>query len=103
MRAATLLGEIVRLHQRTKNPLKYVHKNSKCGHLVEIPSSDTQESFSIATRDKGWVDGIVFHRQVERRKTRWPWHNTCNIICLRNMKMKQFLPLLNVGCLSALP
>ena len=27
MRAEDLLGEIVRLHQHTKNPLKYVHTN----------------------------------------------------------------------------
>ena len=43
MMTATLLGEIFRLHQHTKNPLKYAHKNSKYGHLVAIPASDTQE------------------------------------------------------------
>ena len=43
MRAATLLEEIVCLHQLTKNMLKYVHKNSNYGHLVSIPASDTQE------------------------------------------------------------
>ena len=42
MRAATILGEIICLHQRTKNPLKYVHKNSMYGHVVTIPYSDTQ-------------------------------------------------------------
>ena len=42
IRAATLLGEIVRLHQRTKNLLKHVHTNSKYGHLVAIPDYDTQ-------------------------------------------------------------
>ena len=42
MRAATLLGEIVRLYQGTKNLLKYVHTNSKYGHFFAIPSSDTQ-------------------------------------------------------------
>ena len=40
MRAYTLLGEIIRLHQSTKNPLKYVHKNSKYGNLVAITDSD---------------------------------------------------------------
>ena len=45
MRSATLLGEIVCLHQHTKNPLRYVHTNSKYGHLVAIPDSDNQESF----------------------------------------------------------
>ena len=50
MRAATLLGEIIRLHQHTKNPLKYVHINSKCGHIVEIPGFDNQEYFSRSTR-----------------------------------------------------
>ena len=59
MRAATLLGEVDRLNQCTKNPLKYVHKNSKYGHLVAIPYSGTQESFSRSTRDKGWVDKII--------------------------------------------
>ena len=56
MRSATLLGEIFHLHQRTKNPLKYVHTNSKYGHLVAIPDSDTQESFSRSVRYKVWVD-----------------------------------------------
>ena len=59
MRAATLLGEIVRLHQQTKNPLKYVHTNSKYEHLVAIPASKTQEHFSRAERDKGWDDEIL--------------------------------------------
>ena len=40
--------------------------------------------------------------QVERRKISWPWHNNCQSICLINMKMKQNLPLLNVGCLFTL-
>ena len=61
MRAATILGDIVRLHLRTKNPLKYVHTNSKYGHLVAIPASDTHESFSRYARDKGWVDKIPLH------------------------------------------
>ena len=43
MMAATLLGDIFRHYQCTKNPLKYVHTNSKYGHLVEIPDSETQE------------------------------------------------------------
>ena len=34
MRAATLLVDIVRLRQCTKNTLKYVHTKSKYGHLV---------------------------------------------------------------------
>ena len=42
MTAATLLGEIVCLHQCTNNTLKYVHTNSKYGNLVAIPASDTQ-------------------------------------------------------------
>ena len=41
MTAATLLGEIVCLHQCTNNTLKYVHTNSKYGNLVAIPASDT--------------------------------------------------------------
>ena len=59
MRAATLLGDIFRLHQRTKNSLKYVHTYSKYGNLVAIPASDTQEKLSISARDKGWVDKIL--------------------------------------------
>ena len=43
MRAAALLGDIVLLHQYTKNPLKYVHTNSNYGHIVAITDSDTQE------------------------------------------------------------
>ena len=42
MRASTLLGEIVCPHQHTKHPLKYVQRNSKYGHIVAIPASDTQ-------------------------------------------------------------
>ena len=57
MRASTLLGEIVRLHQRTKDPLKYVHTNSEYGNLVSIPAS----YFSRAGRYKGWVEGIILH------------------------------------------
>ena len=59
MRAATHLGDIFRLHQRTKNLLEYVHTNSKYGHLIEIPASYNQESFSISARGKGWVDEIL--------------------------------------------
>ena len=53
--------EIVRLRQRTKSPLKYVHTSSKYGHIFAIPASDTQELFSRAERDKDWVDKIIFH------------------------------------------
>ena len=42
MRASTLLVEIDCLHKRTKNRLKYVHANSKYGHLFAIPYSYTQ-------------------------------------------------------------
>ena len=45
MRVAPFLVDIFRLHQRTKNPLKYVHTNSKYGSIVAMPDSDTQESF----------------------------------------------------------
>ena len=61
IRAATLLGGIFCLHQRTKNMLKYFHTKSKYRHIVAIPYSDTQNSFSRAVRDKGWVDKIIFH------------------------------------------
>ena len=59
MRAATLLGEIFRLHQRTKNPPNYFHTNSKYENIVEIPTSDNQEYFSISAIDKGWVEKML--------------------------------------------
>ena len=49
-RAATLLGYNVHFHKCTKNPLKYVHTDSKYGNLFKIPVSSTQESFSISER-----------------------------------------------------
>ena len=61
MGAPTLFGDIFRLHQCTKKPLKYVHTNSNYGHLVSIPASDTQEFFSRAARYKYWVDQICIH------------------------------------------
>ena len=95
IRAATLLGEILLLHQHTKPPLNYIHTNSKYGNCVAIPDSDIQESFSRAARDKGWVDKTFLHSSGGR----WPWNNTCKSIYLINTNMKQFLTLLNVGCL----
>ena len=104
IRAATLLGDIVRLHQCTKIPLNYVHMNSRYEHLVEIPDSDTHKYYTRAAIDKGWVKRKFFSiRQLESKKIMWPWHNICKRICLRNMKMKQFLPLLIVVYLSVLP
>ena len=41
MMSATLLEDIVRIHQLTKNPLNYVHTNSKYGYIVVILDSDT--------------------------------------------------------------
>ena len=70
MRAANILGEIVRLHQHTKNPLKYVDTNSKYGHIVAIPASDTNESFSGAARYKGWVDEIIFHSSCKKEENK---------------------------------
>ena len=61
IRPDTILGEIVCLHQHTANPLKYVHKNSKYGHLVAITDSDNYELFSRSEIDKVWVDKILFH------------------------------------------
>ena len=43
IRAATILGETVRLHQHTKNPLNYVHTKSKYERLVVMPASYTQQ------------------------------------------------------------
>ena len=61
MSAATILGEIFRLYQRTKTPLKYVHTKSKYGHIVAIPASDTQELFSRAARETILVKEIILH------------------------------------------
>ena len=55
MRAAIPLVEIVRLHQHTKNPLKYVHTNSNYGHLSSMPSSDTQYLYLAALENNSWV------------------------------------------------
>ena len=41
--------------------MKYVHTNSKYGHLVSIPYSYTKEYFSRSAKDKGWVDKIIIH------------------------------------------
>ena len=59
MRAATLLGDIGRLYQRTKTPLKYVQTNSKFGNVVSILASDTKEYFSKSAIDKVLVDKIL--------------------------------------------
>ena len=59
MRAVTFLGDIFCLHERTNNPLKYVHTSSKYGNIVTITASDTKESFSRAVIDKGWVYYII--------------------------------------------
>ena len=59
LRVATHLGEFVRTHQLTKNLLNYVHTNSDYGHIVEITSSETQESFSRSAKEKLWVEEII--------------------------------------------
>ena len=40
--AANILGDIFCLHQFNKNPLKYVHTNSKYGLIFAIPAAGTQ-------------------------------------------------------------
>ena len=70
IRAATLLGDIFCLHQRTKNMLKYFHTKSKYRHIVAIPYSDTQNSFSRAVRDKGSVDKIILHFSVRKEENK---------------------------------
>ena len=59
MKVATLLVDIVRLHQRTKNPLRYVQTNSKYGHIVAIPDYDAQEYSSRSEIEKVWVEKII--------------------------------------------
>ena len=102
-RSATLLGYIVRLYQHTKNPLKYVHTNSKYGHIVAIPSSDTQELFLIAVLNKVWVDKMFIHLSCGKEENKEPMAQYLSKYLLRNMKTKQLYPPLNVGCLLELP
>ena len=61
MMSATLLEDIVRIHQLTKNPLNYVHTNSKYGCIVVILDSDSWSLFSISVIHKGWVDTFILH------------------------------------------
>ena len=102
IRAATILGDIVRLDQRTEKLLKYVHTNSNYGRIVAIPASDTQEYFSRASRDKGWVEKNLLRSSYGKGGNKAAMAQYLSNFFLRNMKMKQFLPLLNVGFLSSL-
>ena len=61
MSTVTLLGEIVRLHKCTKHLLKYVHKNSKYGHIVAIPASANQEWSSRSAIEKGRFEKTLIH------------------------------------------
>ena len=67
MRSATLLVYIFCLHQCTKNLMKYVQVNSIYGNFLAMPDSDTQELFSRAARDKGWVGKILIHLPGENK------------------------------------
>ena len=89
MRAATLLGSILRFRKCTKTPLKYVHTNSKYWHIVAITASDTQEQFTISERNKIRVETILLHSSGVKSKIRWPWHKTCQSNCLITVKMNQ--------------
>ena len=103
IRAATLLGEVVRLHQRTKNLLKHVHTNSKYGHLVAIPDSDTQELFSRSVRDKGYFEKIIFHSSGGKEEKNMAMSHYLSKYLFDKYEDEAILPLLNVGCLSELP
>ena len=50
--SATLLGGILRLYQRTKNTMKYVHKNLKYRCLVSIPAYENQEFSKSCKRQR---------------------------------------------------
>ena len=102
MRAANILGDIVRLHQCTKNILKYVHTNSKYGHIVAMSASDTQESFSRYARDKGWVDKKYIHSSGGKEENNVAMSQYLSKYLFEKYEDETFLPLLNVGCLSAL-
>ena len=92
MRAATILGEIVRLQQCNKNPLKYVHAISKYGNIFAMPDSSTQETFfqDLQETKAGRIKFCSIF-QLEMRNIRWPWNNTCQSIFSRNMNMNKFL------------
>ena len=81
MRAATILGEIVRLQQCNKNPLKYVHAISKYGNIFAMPDSSTQETFfqDLQETKAGRIKFCSIF-QLEMRNIRWPWNNTCQDI-----------------------
>ena len=69
MMSATLLEDILRIHQLTKNPLNYVHTNSKYGCIVVILDSDSWSLFSISVIHKGWVDTFILH-QSDRKEVK---------------------------------
>ena len=70
MRVATLLVDIFRLRQRTKNPLKYVHTKLKYGNLVAISDSGTQEFFRYLQETNSELTYFFSISQVERSKIR---------------------------------
>ena len=59
--------------------------------------------FQVLQETKAGLTNFYSVFQVEIRKIRWPWHNTCQSMCLINMNMKPFVTLIDVGFLSALP
>ena len=72
MRAATLLGDIGCLHQRTKNLLKYVHTNSKYGILLQYQILTLRNPFQYLQDKKAGLTRFLSICQVERIKIRWP-------------------------------
>ena len=102
MRTSTLLGEIVCLHQFTKNQLKYVHKKSKYRNLVVIPSSDTHESFSRSARYKGWVDKIILHFSGGKEENKGAMEQYLKKCVFEKYEDEAIFPLFNVVFLSAI-
>ena len=78
-------------------------KTQIIGILLQYQILTPSNRFQELQYTKARLKKFSFICQVERRKIRSPWHNTCQSIRLKNIKMKQFLPLIDVGCLSELP
>ena len=78
-------------------------QNQSIGILLQYQFLTHRNHFQELQETKDGLKLFFSVRQVERRKLRWPWHSTCQSICLRNMNMKQFFLFIDVGRLSALP
>ena len=70
MRAATLLGDIFQLHQRTKTLLKYVQKTSGYGILLQYQLLTHKNIFQEMKDTKAGLIELFSIFEVESRKKR---------------------------------